>query len=130
MSDECLEKVKEIIKKNKDVVIWIQDRTIVTHRLVRTPAIGWSTLTMLEALCDSAKTALHIQAKREKPDYTTVFRSLNKALAILRKRIAKEKRNNHTLHTCEYRETKRTRCNRYPTRYNPQKQKYLCEKHY
>jgi len=129
MNDECMSKIKEIIKRNKDVVIWISDDVIVAHRPVRTPKIGWTTLTILEALCDSAKTSLHIQSKRNNPNYETVFKSLNKALSILRKRIEKEKRDNHTLHTCQYRETNRTRCNRYPTVYDKTTGLYLCKKH-
>ena len=76
---------------------------------IRTPALGWNLLTVLEALCDSAKTLLSFN-NIEKSQFR-----LNKMLKILRNNIATAKRKNHSLvPRCDYRETNRTRCNKTP----------------
>lgn len=46
--------------KSKDLVIWIENNKVVYWKPNRTPALGWNTLTLLEALTDSAKTFLSI----------------------------------------------------------------------
>jgi len=108
----------------KEVVIWKQNDTIIIWDAVqRTPALGWNTLTLLEALCDSAKTSLAIG------NLDRTEKQLNKMLKILRKKISLEKKRNpqSLLQRCEYRETKRTRCNKTPVfEYNG---KYYCKYH-
>lgn len=97
------------IIKSKDLVIWIEDNNIMTWKPVRTPALGWNTLTLLEALTDSAKTYLSLE------NYDKTASQLNNLLKILRNKIKVAKREFRPLiNRCEYKETKRTRCNRTP----------------
>ena len=120
-------------KSMKNKVLWY-DSTGTEHVIdvKRTPKLGWHSMTLIEKLLDSAKTSLHIQIKKETPDYTTIFRSLNKALTIVRNDIelAKKRSNQTFLKACEFRETKRTRCKGYPTKYDCVSGLYLCEKHH
>jgi len=117
--------------QENEIVVWKLNGVEVKHKPVRTPKLGWSTLTILEKLIDSAKTSLHIQEKKTNPNFSTVYRSLNKSLKILRAKISLEKKRTpqQLLHTCEFRETTKTRCNRFPTKYDKKTGKYLCEKH-
>jgi len=116
---------EETIKK-KEFVVWISGEQTVVWRPKRTPKLGWTDLTLLEALSDSAKTLLALGNIEDSK------KQLNKILKILRNKIEKEKRRTPQtlLKTCEYRETNRTRCNRFPTKFNVQTGQYLCEKHY
>jgi hypothetical protein len=118
------------------VVLWKLDGVEIEHKPIRTPKLAWNTLTCLEKFVDSAKTALHIQEKKHKQgkefNLKTVYLSLNKSLAMLRKKISLEKKISPQtlLKVCEYRETKRTRCKNYPTRYDETTGLYLCQKHH
>ena len=110
--------------KQKHIVIWKCDQEIITWKPKRTPKLAWNELTLLEALTDSAKTFLAFE------NYQQTANQLNSILTILRKKIEKEKANHKLLHTCQFRETKRTRCNCYPTKYNEHFNLFLCEKHF
>lgn len=122
----------EFCSDRKAVVLWKLDGVEVEHKPDKTPKLGWITLTILEALVDGAKTSLHMQLKKEQPDFSKPFIRLNKALMILRKKIElTKKRNPQTLlKCCEFRESKRVRCNKYPTRYDGNTGQYLCKKHH
>ncbi len=122
----------EFCSDKKEVVLWKLDGVEVEHKPIRTPKLSWNTLTILEKLVDSAKTSLHIQEKNGKNNFSTTYSSLNKALKILRKKIEIEKKISPQtlLKTCEFRETKRTRCNKFPTKYDSETGQYLCVKHH
>ena len=93
----------------KDMIIWIEKGQIISWKPKRTPALGWNTLTLLEALTDSAKTLLNLK------NYNKTEEQINKILKILRNRIKTAKKEFRPLiQRCEYRETKRTRCNKTP----------------
>ena len=113
-------------------VVWYYEGEEVEIDYKRTPKLGWNTLTMLEKLLDSVKTGLCIQEKKEVKDFTRIHLALNKALAITRNEIEinKKLQPNTLLKSCEFRETKRTRCNYFPTRYDLNFGKYLCKKHH
>jgi hypothetical protein len=99
----------QTIIKSKDLVIWIQNDKIITWSPVRTPALGWNTLTLLEALTDSTKTLLSMKNLKK------TQKQLNKILKILRNKIEFAKKNYRPLiQRCDFRETKRTRCNKTP----------------
>jgi hypothetical protein len=113
----------EVIK-SKDLVIWVENSKVTTWKPIRTPALGWNTLTLLEALTDSAKTSLAVgnQERAEK--------QLNKVLKVLRQKVKFAKKNHRPLiQRCEYRETKRTRCNKTPIE-GIKNGKYLCKYHF
>ena len=93
----------------KDLVIWIERGELVSWKPRRTPALGWNTLTLLEALSDSAKTFLNLK------NYDDCEKQINKILKILRNKIKFAKKEFVPLiKRCEYRETKKTRCNKTP----------------
>ena len=120
--NNCIETYYPIKGKNK--VIWIQNGILINHKPTRTPAIGWHTLTILEALADSARTALDLNAP------ATARASLNKSLKIIRARLTEEMKNHKDLiQRCEFRETTKTRCNRFPTEWDSKLGMYVCEKH-
>lgn len=108
----------------KTSVFWVSGGIVIIWDSTRTPKLGWNELTLLEALTDSAKTLLAMD------NINGTKQQLNNILTILRKKIEKEKPKHKLLNTCQYRETKRTRCNKYPTTFNPHFNLYLCEKHY
>jgi hypothetical protein len=94
----------------------------IIHHVKRTPALGWDELTVLEALCDSAKTLIQFD------NIPKAQSRLNKMLQVLRNRIAKTKQNTKTLiPRCEYRETTQTRCNKSPAKLTTKG--YRCSKH-
>jgi len=95
--------------KRKDLVIWLEENKVVEWCPQRTPALGWSTLTILEALADSSRTCLSSgNLGRSKIN-------LNKILKILRNKIERSKKDFRPLiQRCEFMENKRTRCNRTP----------------
>ena len=78
--NNCIETYYPIKGKNK--VIWIQNGILINHKPTRTPAIGWTTLTILEALIDSARTTIDINS------ISTARTSINKALKILRAKLS------------------------------------------
>jgi len=99
---------------NGEIVKWVPKRT---------PKLGWGVLTLLEAKTDSANTFLamgNIEGTKN---------SLGDVLKILRNRIENEKVDQTLLKTCEYRETKRTRCNKFPTILDKKTGRYLCKSH-
>ena len=110
--------------KSRDLIIWIEKNKVITWKPNRTPALGWNTLTLLEALADSANISLNID---------NIFRcktQLNKILKILRNKIAIAKRNYRPLlERCQFRETKRTRCNKTPIK-GRKNGVLLCSYHY
>ena len=86
--------------------------------------MGWNTLTLLEALTDSAKTHLNLGNIEDTKD------QLNKLLKVLRNKISFAKRNFRPLvQRCEYRETNQTRCNRTPIA-GVKNGLYLCKNHF
>ena len=92
----------------------IQGIDIKMWKFKRTPALGKNTLTVLEALADSARVLL--QNKK----YDLVENRINRMLKILRKEIELEKKrklSGELIKRCEYRENSRTRCNRAPAEY-------------
>ena len=106
----------------KEQVIWKSKAGEVIWYPTRTPALGWTDLTILEALADSSKVLLGFG------NYKRVADRLNKILKILRYKIERAKRDSHTLlNRCEFRETKRTRCNRTPVQLYGKE--YLCKRH-
>jgi len=109
-----------------EIVIWKKGKEKVEWKPTRTPKLGWETLTVLEALADSAKVYLQFGNKE------MCSKRLNEILKILRKKIEVEKKRSPQtlLKACEYRETKRTRCNKYPTTLNEKTGKYLCKNHF
>ena len=119
-----------LCSSKKSVVLWKLNGVEIETIPTRTPKLSWNTLTILEKLVDSVKTSLHIQITKEQPNFNTAFLNLNKALKLLRKKISLEKKYNpqSLLHTCEFRETIKTKCNRYPTKLF--ENKYYCNKHY
>jgi len=95
---------------NRQVVSWTFKDEVVEWKATRMPALGWNALTLLEALADSAAHTL-----ASNPD--AAKRRLNDILRILRLNVEKEKsRVGRGLlkRRCPFRETTRTRCNRYP----------------
>jgi len=128
LSHESQKAVLNTLKQfysQKARVFWIYNNEIVDWKPVRTPALSWTTLTLLEALADSAKTSLAMS------NIDRAQMQLNKILKILRNTINLEKkRTNQTLlKRCEYRETKRTRCNKTPVKIHPSGL-YLCSYHF
>jgi hypothetical protein len=110
--------------KSRDLIIWVEKNKIITWKPNRTPALGWNTLTLLEALVDSANISLNID---------NIFRcktQLNKILKVLRNKITTAKRNYRPLlERCQFRETNRTRCNRTPIK-GRKNGVLLCPYHY
>ena len=109
----------------KKAVIWKEGDNIVIWKPRRTPALAWNELTLLEALCDSAQQLL------VRNNLQDCEKRLAEMLKILRSKIERSKKQNPQtlLHRCEYRETKRTRCNFTPVKLHPSG-KYLCDNHY
>jgi len=109
---------------SKSRVVWYYNNEKIEYKPKRTPALGWNTLTLLEALSDSAKTLLHLDNKEK------ALLRLNQILKILRREIEthKEKNRDNLLQRCEFRETKKTRCNRFPV-VGRKNGLNLCEKH-
>jgi len=97
---------RDLLKRNG--VLFIFGENQIFHKNTRTPALGWTELTFLEALADSAKTCLSLGSVEKAND------RLNKILTILRAIITKEKRKGIIFERCQFRETNRTRCNRFP----------------
>lgn len=117
----------------KNIVYWYDSEgNEIIIKVQRTPKLGWHSMTLIEKCMDSAKTSLHIQEKKEKPNFDTAFKSLNKGLAIVRKEIelAKKRSPQLTFNACEFRETKRTRCKGYPTRFDIIHNEYRCKNHH
>lgn len=109
----------------KQKVTWELNGKKVTWKPNRTPALGWDTLTLLEALTDSAKTFLAFD-NIEKCNF-----QLNNLLTILRAEIEEQKKlsGQNLILRCEYRETKRTRCNTFPI-IGQKNGMNLCKKHF
>ena len=100
--DRCSKRTK------KQVVTWEFGDSSVVWEAARTPALGWNSLTLLEALADSAAHTITTNPAR-------ATAKINDMLRILRKNISIEKaRAKKLIKRCPYRETMRTRCNRYP----------------
>lgn len=119
--------------KKKNVVYWYDSEgNEIIIDVKRTPKLGWHSMTLLEKCMDSVKTSLHMQEKKEKLDFSTAFRSLNQGLKIVRHDIELAKKHSPqlTFNACMFRETKRTRCKGYPTRWDINANAYLCKKHH
>lgn len=128
-----LEMGRSMTEKRKNIVYWYDSEgNEIIIPVKRTPLLGWHSMTLLEKCMDSAKTSLHIQMKKEKPDFTTALLSLNKGLAIVRADIEKAKKQNPQLlfNRCEFRETSRTRCRSTPVRFDISTNSYRCRKHH
>jgi hypothetical protein len=105
------------LPKAGEQVVWVSKGVTVTWDPYRTPALGWTDLTMLEALADSAKVCL---GKGNTAKATTQIHSI---LRILRNKIRRTKAQTPTtelVERCTYRETARTRCNRTPVTHDEQ----------
>ena len=125
LSDESKRAVKAIFRQfrftTKQVVLWKEGDTIIIWDPTRTPALGWNNLTLLEAKADSAKVHLGMG------NINKAQENLNHILTILRSAIEREKEKHDLLNRCEYRETKRTRCNKTPV--IAYQGKYYCPYH-
>lgn len=119
-----LRPIFEEIRRKEEFVLWQRGDESVVWRPQRTPKLGWTTLTLLEAKADSA--SVHLEMGNEQD----AAEQLNDVLQILRARIEEEKErtDQSLLQTCEYRETQKTRCNRYPTELAPDG-RHLCSRH-
>jgi hypothetical protein len=109
ITSRAVDKCERCSKRTlKQIVTWEYGDTSIVWEAHRTPALGWNTITLLEALADSAAHTVVTNPARA----TT---KLNDILRILRKNIEIEKaRARKLVSRCPYRETMRTRCNRHP----------------